>query len=87
MREYVKAKIDDGLPFTDPSFMPVRSSIYDDDEEITAPYMDLDWKRLSDIYPNQTLFGDNIQLSTVIQGKLGDCYFLTALEHLTNQPS
>ena len=49
--------------------------------------MDLEWKRLSDIYPKQTLFGDTIQLSTVLQGNLGDCYFLAALEHLTNQPS
>ena len=48
--------------------------------------MDLDWKRLSDIYPNQKLFGDTLQLSTVKQGNLGDCYFLAALENLTNHP-
>ena len=57
-----------GERFTDPSFRPVESSLFDDDEGYfnIARYMPLEWKRLGDIYPEQRLFGKKIQLRTVL---------------------
>ena len=41
---------------------------------------------MSDVYPQQTLFDDKLQLDPVEQGNLGEGYFLVALAGITSQP-
>ena len=47
------------------------------------------WKRINEIFNNKkyTLFSDNITSSSIIQGTIGNCYFLTVLSSLTKYPS
>jgi hypothetical protein len=40
------------------------------------------WKRISEIVNNPILFGGRIEPCQVIQGRLGDCYFLSAIAAL-----
>ena len=51
-----------------------------------ALYEKLEWKRLSEIYPEQKMYTDTFRLDDILQGALGDCYFLAGLASLTNQP-
>ena len=41
------------------------------------------WKRVTDIYKKWELIENKVELKDIIQGNLGDCYFLTALSSLT----
>jgi hypothetical protein len=43
---------------------------------------DCQWKRISEIIEKPQLFVDRIQPTDVIQGSLGDCYFLSAVSAL-----
>ena len=47
------------------------------------------WKRARDIFKNgeYTLFSDNMSPNNMIQGSIGNCYFLTVLSALTKYPS
>ena len=47
------------------------------------------WKRIKEIFNNKryTLFSDKLTSSSIIQGKIGNCYFLTVLSSLTKYPS
>ena len=47
------------------------------------------WKRAKDIFNNQeySLFSRNISHKSIIQGSIGNCYFLTMLSSLTKYPS
>ena len=43
------------------------------------------WRRLSDMYPNHEVLGDNPSSIDVIQGGVGDCYFITVLISIATQ--
>ena len=47
------------------------------------------WKRINEIFNNKkyTLFSENINSNSIIQGTIGNCYFLTVLSSLTKYPS
>lgn len=40
---------------------------------------DVKWKRLTELVDNPSVFVDGVEPGDVIQGSLGDCYFLGAL--------
>ena len=86
--------------FTDPKFPPNEKSILSKSE--TGAYLDkenwaknasllnfneIEWKRLSEIYPDNTLIEDNIDLEDIRQGKIGNCYFLSSLAAMTDYPN
>ena len=54
-------------------------------EEVTY-FRTLKWKRASEIYPNGFLWGDRIKAETIKQGQINNCYFITALSALAEQP-
>eukprot|EP01028_Stygiella_incarcerata_P010561 TRINITY_DN5505_c0_g1_i3.p1 TRINITY_DN5505_c0_g1~~TRINITY_DN5505_c0_g1_i3.p1 ORF type:complete len:1778 (-),score=493.56 TRINITY_DN5505_c0_g1_i3:1948-7179(-) len=71
-----------GTPFCDPDFPANESSIFMDEKKPT-PKAGLKsvakWKRISEISPKPQLFIDGANPGDVIQGGLGDCWFLSAL--------
>lgn len=54
--------------------------------EKTVQYGKLDWKRAKDIYGKQLKFYlDGIQRDDILQGNIGDCYFLSTLITLASE--
>ena len=80
-----------GQPWTDPHFKPQVSSIIDEDmtrnRRIQA-WSTLVWRRPRDVYGenNYTVFR-NIGPNDIIQGKCGDCYFLSTLSSFAETPA
>ena len=90
-----------GTLFTDPLFPPNRNSLLGLDSNGKAidqkAYQDhLDFVKQTDNYifarPSEIfgsdykLFSGKIEVNDIIQGALGDCYFLTAIANLTRFP-
>ena len=44
------------------------------------------WKRVTEVYKKWELIQNKIEIRDIIQGNLGDCYFLSALTALTRYP-
>ena len=50
-------------------------------------FANLQWKRLSEIYGEDfVIFPENIDSSDILQGAIGDCYFVTCLVALAAKP-
>ena len=90
-----------GQKFTDPLFPPNINSLLSKNEkgefldlkhgpkmEKRIKIEEIDWMRASEIFKNQkySLFENQIQLSEISQGSLGDCYFLASIASLTQYP-
>jgi len=46
----------------------------------------IQWKRVTDISPEWELFEGKIEFNDVLQGSLGDCYFLSSISALAGYP-
>ena len=79
-----------GLKFSDPNFPPERSSLYTDLDtvDVSNKYLtdQLVWKRLDEIYSGDKKVFDSIEPNDIKQGMLGDCYFLSSLSALAENP-
>ena len=90
-----------GKLFTDPIFPPNINSLlgldstgkpidpkaYKDNMEEVKKFQNLTFARPNEVFGNQyKLFSGKIEASDIIQGQLGDCYFLTALSNLSKYP-
>lgn len=66
--------------WTDPHFPPSEESLGKIENVDTGR-----WMRISDILNKPALFDGKIEPKDVIQGSLGDCYFLSALAALAEK--
>eukprot|EP01043_Picozoa_sp_COSAG02_P040741 COSAG02_NODE_3319_length_6948_cov_2.445759_2_plen_771_part_00 len=82
-----------GTAFVDPSFPHTDDSIFGSDSsrgDFLAGVQGVEWRRASDIgaVSGQSLstvvFADDLDPDDVVQGKIGDCYFLAALASLAS---
>jgi hypothetical protein len=46
-----------------------------------------EWVRLSETYPDNTLFGSNPSWNDIRQGKIGNCYMFSGITALAEFPS
>ena len=93
-------KPDDNVPFTDDIFPPNFNSILGKNKSgeyidpIEGPLREkifdeneIEWKRASEIFPSYQLFENKIDIEDIIQGKIGNCYFLSSLAALCEFPT
>eukprot|EP01130_Rhizamoeba_saxonica_P016287 TRINITY_DN7499_c0_g1_i1.p1 TRINITY_DN7499_c0_g1~~TRINITY_DN7499_c0_g1_i1.p1 ORF type:complete len:1144 (-),score=258.70 TRINITY_DN7499_c0_g1_i1:25-3456(-) len=69
-----------GSKWVDPDFPTSEQSLFPGDHRKNAKIES--WRRVSELSPNAQLFVDGIDEGDVIQGTLGDCWFLSALSVL-----
>lgn len=83
LNDIFTTEIDESMePYVDNDFPCDTTSLYDLSESPVIPEGALkctQWLRLSDICPHPQLFVDGADADDVIQGGLGDCWFLGAL--------
>lgn len=63
--------------WTDPSFPPKQSS--------WGVGKQVSWRRINDILPRCKFVSDNFAPSDILQGKIGNCYFLSSLAGLAEK--
>ena len=74
--------LNSGIPFTDTQFPGNPQSADKEGKE----YTNIEWKRAGEIYTSGYAFLEFISPSEIQQGKLGNCYFLSALSALAEFP-
>ena len=89
MRNFVDSIIAKGEPWTDPDFRPERSSLYDPQHDLCdhSLFSGCKWERITKIFPGCQMIVDGIAPSDIIQGCIGDCYFLAVLASMAEFPS
>ena len=77
--------------FIDELFPPNKSSllsnkdiehINDKGYESIINTKEIEWKRISDVFPNAVIYEENLNLEDINQGKVNLCYFLSSLTSL-----
>jgi len=71
--------------FTDPDFRTVPSSLFYQPQYCHFELQDIRWKRPQQFGSNPRLFVDGADEGDVIQGQLGDCWFIGALAVLATR--
>ena len=78
--------------FIDELFLPNKNSLLskrenesvsdkENYESIINP-SEIEWKRISEVYPNAVIYEENLNIEDINQGKIGLCYFLSSLAAL-----
>eukprot|EP01022_Parablepharisma_sp_SALTPOND_P014180 TRINITY_DN190_c0_g1_i1.p1 TRINITY_DN190_c0_g1~~TRINITY_DN190_c0_g1_i1.p1 ORF type:complete len:1066 (+),score=81.34 TRINITY_DN190_c0_g1_i1:2683-5880(+) len=81
-----KAVAEKGPEFKDPLFPPLTVSLGDDEEMKEIIQRKVQWRRVGEIFRSYRLF-KGIDINDVIQGELGDCYFISAITGLSENPN
>ena len=89
MRAFVSETIRKAKPWTDPDFPPNLKSLYDCavDQVECRRFASYEWKRASVCYDKPHVFEKGISPNDIIQGTIGDCYFLAVLSVIADNPN
>ena len=75
--------------FIDELFLPNDISLLGNKQNISINENDhiinpneIEWKRISDVYPNAIIYEDNLNMEDIKQGNITICYFLSSLASL-----
>lgn len=74
--EQYKGKVES---WTDPDFPPTSKSWGISTDKVT-------WKRVKDVIKDPEFVSDNFTPSDILQGRLGNCYFLSAIAGIAEKP-
>ena len=89
---------EEGTKFTDPLFPPNENSLLGKNEKgefldpeagkrsIILNTNDIEWKRAQDIFAEPQLYEGIISIDDIKQGKIGNCYFLSAIAAMCEFP-
>ena len=75
--------------FTDRSFPPNYLSLSPDiftKDEFNISLTNIVWKRASEYFDQLELFDGSFDLSSIKQGKVGNCYFISTISSICRQP-
>ena len=81
--------IDELFPPNQKSLLSINSNRSINEDENLNKYSSLinvdeiEWKRISDVFPNSVIYDENLNLEDINQGKISSCYFLSSLAALT----
>ena len=77
------------VPFTDPAFPPTSCSLMPESlikSTLSTPTPKIVWKRSSEIFDKPQIFDGPLDLTSINQGNLGNCYFIASIISLCRQP-
>lgn len=66
-------------------FMTGIGAVYNYESGIISG--DYKFERINDIYPQSTLFGEGVSWNDVVQGSVGNCYFLASIAAIAEHPN
>lgn len=72
-----------GEKFVDEDFPPNDNSLDGGSDRFKSA---ISWKRVSEEMESPSLFKEKVEPQDIMQGMLGDCYFLAALAALAERP-
>ena len=77
-----------GRPWVDPSFPHSPASLFIDPGQPHQPsWLEAEWVRVGSVVPSSALFAPPMTADDIRQGRLGNCWFLSALAVLTLRQS